>query len=72
LVTDSTAAPLGDRRLVTVVLRLVVDRQERLVNGEVLDAVGISRGRFVRWDQLVGVVRSCAIARREGPGSGAD
>jgi len=42
----------------TLVLRLVLGRRERLVHGEVVDVDGISQGRFAGWRELIRLVRS--------------
>ena len=44
---------LGHRRLVTVVLRLILDRRGLLVHGEVVDEANRLQGRFASWDRLV-------------------
>jgi hypothetical protein len=44
---------LGHRRLVTVVLRLVLDRDGLVVHGEILDNSSRPSGRFAGWDRLV-------------------
>ena len=48
---------LGDRRNVTLILRLVLDRLEQLVYGEVVDADGRRVRRFKTWAQLPGAVQ---------------
>jgi hypothetical protein len=42
---------------VTVIVRLLVDRQGHLEHGEVVDAQGTVRGRFDKWSGLVPAVR---------------
>lgn len=49
---------LGHRRLVTVVLRLVLDRHGVLVHGEVVDAANRRQRRFAGWEGLVPAVRA--------------
>jgi hypothetical protein len=49
---------LADRRSVTVIVRLVLDRQGRLVHGEVIDTKARMRGRFTAWDALVPLLRA--------------
>lgn len=49
---------LGDKRNVTVVLRLLLDDQGRLLDGEALDDHGRSGGRFAGWGGLSLGVRS--------------
>jgi hypothetical protein len=40
---------LTDRRYATVVLRLQLDQQGRLIQGELVDAVGGHKQRFAGW-----------------------
>jgi hypothetical protein len=49
---------LGHRRLVTVVLRLVLDRDGLVVHGEILDNSSRPSGRFAGWDRLVPALRA--------------
>jgi hypothetical protein len=49
---------LGRRRLVTVVLRLVLDRDGLVVRGEILDNSSRPSGRFAGWDRLVPALRA--------------
>ncbi len=55
---------LGERRHVTLILRLVLDRLQGLVYGEIVDADGRHGGHFRAWSELPGVVQSW-IGRRE-------
>jgi hypothetical protein len=43
---------LTEKRHITVILRLVVNQDGRLVHGEVVDVEGKPQGRFVGWQQL--------------------
>ena len=54
----SVVDKLADKRYVTVVLRLLMDRRGRLVRGEVVDAQGEPGGRFVGWRGLIRAVRA--------------
>ncbi len=56
--TLSHVDKLAETRNVAVVLRLVVDRRGRLVHGEVVDAEGKLRGRFMGWQAMVRVLRA--------------
>jgi hypothetical protein len=49
---------LLDLRPVTLILRLLVDRRGRLVQGEVVDVEARPRGRFVGWRGLVRTARA--------------
>ena len=55
---DSTDERLGDKRHVTLVLRLVVNATGRLVHGEIGDLEGTARGRFAAWDKLATSVQA--------------
>jgi hypothetical protein len=61
---------LGRRRLVTVVLRLVLNRQGLLVHGEVVDAANRRQQRFAGWEGLVPAVRAW-LEREPADGGGA-
>jgi hypothetical protein len=49
---------LGERRLVTAVLRLVLDRHDRIVQGQVVAAEGRPARRFVGWRDLGPALRA--------------
>ncbi len=69
---SSDELSLGDRRYVTLVLRLVVDGIGHLKHGEVVDVEGHSRGRFASWRGLARVLAAELAAqqtpRRAAPG----
>jgi hypothetical protein len=48
---------LGDKRILNVVLRIVLDRNGALQQGEVVASRGSSRGRFNTWDAVTPLVR---------------
>lgn len=54
---SSTGERLGDKRHVTLVLRMVVDATGTLMHGEIGDLNGITRGRFAAWDRLAASVQ---------------
>jgi hypothetical protein len=54
---------LGDKRNVTVVLRLVLDREGELTEGEVVDVDGRPGDRFDHWEEMTPAVRRLARAR---------
>lgn len=49
---------LSDHRPITFVVRLVVDRRDQLVYGEVVDSEGTTLGRFREWDALPNLLRA--------------
>jgi hypothetical protein len=55
--TTSHIDRLADKHYVTVIVRLRIDRRERLVHGEVVDTEGNSQGRFAGWRELTHTVR---------------
>jgi hypothetical protein len=61
---------LASRRLVTVILRLVVDQRGRLIYGEVVDESASSRGHFSGWRGLTRTVRQSLIRAEAGPDLG--
>ena len=44
---------LADERVLTVMLRLVIARDGRLVHGEIVDLEGVVRQRFAHWTELL-------------------
>lgn len=54
----STGERLGDKRHITLVLRLVVDGAGTLMHGEIGDLNGMTLGRFAAWDKLAGSVQA--------------
>lgn len=48
---------LGHRRLVTVVLRLVLDHRNVLVHGDIVDGSNRVQGRFAGWERLAPALR---------------
>jgi hypothetical protein len=64
-VSEPFAGDLTARTAVTLVLRLVVNRERNLVYGEALDVTGQSCGRFLRWNELVPIVERCLESRPE-------
>ncbi len=55
--TRSPGEDLSDDQYVTLILRLLVDPEGRLVHGEVLDAAGRPCRRFRVWSGLARAVR---------------
>jgi hypothetical protein len=58
------ADQLDDRRHVTLILRLVVERDGALVYGEVLTVDAESKGRFATWQSMPRVI-SAALTSAE-------
>ncbi len=56
---------LSDGRLVTVIVRLLMDRRGRLKYGELVDNRGLAFGRFTRWRALCHAARGLAITLSE-------
>ena len=52
---------LGDQRHVTVILRLVLDAEDHLVYGKVLDVEAQTCGSFNEWRALAQAVRHCVV-----------
>jgi len=57
LPTTSDVDKLAERRYVTVILRLLIDQQQRLICGEVVDTEGQAQGQFIGWRELIRMVR---------------
>jgi hypothetical protein len=53
---------LFEVRNVTLLMRLVIAGDGRLLHGEFLDLQGQQCGRFHNWDQILPVLRSCVAA----------
>jgi hypothetical protein len=53
---EAPADQLGDRRHVTFILRLVVERDGTLAYGELLSLDLVPKGRFTTWDGLLTVL----------------
>lgn len=57
---------LADKRYVTRVLRLVLDRRGRFLYGQLVDAEGADLGRFNRWRDLLPLLRASVEAPEGG------
>ncbi len=59
--------PLGeqleDTRYVTAVLRFVLDREGRMLRGEIADAAGRATRRFTDWDGALRALKSWLAAQ---------
>ena len=49
---------LAEKRYVTVILRLLLDRQGRLVQGEVVNTASQVQGRFAGWRGMSRTLRT--------------
>lgn len=49
---------LGEKRYATLILRLVLDQQGRLMHGELVDVAGGFSNRFVAWRGLIHALRA--------------
>jgi hypothetical protein len=57
LVDDRLSDMLSGKQEVTVILRLLMDEQGKLVHGNLVDVDGQSRGRFSDWGDLVSLLQ---------------
>jgi hypothetical protein len=57
---------LVDRTPVSVVLRLLLDKQGRLVHGESLEGTSGSISRFSNWEELISAVQAVIAHHRQG------
>ncbi len=55
---------LSEKHYVTVVVRLLLDRRDRLVHGEIVDMDGKAQGQFVKWRGLIRTVRDYLTSRQ--------
>lgn len=60
---SGSADKLADRRHVTVVLRLLLDRHGRLIYGEVVDPAAHPQRRFVGWRGVTRAIRAWLSAQ---------
>jgi len=56
---------LSDRRYVTVVLRLLLDKRGRLIHGELVDTAGALQERFVGWRGLLRAVKTWLMQQEQ-------
>jgi hypothetical protein len=62
LSTQPQSDQLSNKAYITVILRVLIDKQGRLVHGEVIDQQGHLRSRFSSWQWLGTAVRSALQA----------
>lgn len=65
--TGDAGDQLSDKRYVTIMLRLVLDRANRLVQGEFVDLNGQLLGRFASCTGLANALRQWLSAPPGGP-----
>lgn len=58
---------LADARYVTIILRLLLDPQGELIQGEILGAEGEPEERFSGWQGLTGRLRRLLASQRTDP-----
>ena len=49
---------LGDKRHVTLILRLAIDKDGRLARGELINLSGVVMGRFIEWPKLTQMIQA--------------
>ena len=49
---------LSDKHYVTMVVRLLLDRHDQLVRGEIFNVEQATQGHFEVWQNMLGVLRS--------------
>ncbi len=57
---------LAEKRHIIVILRLVVDRHDRLLDGQLVDTEGTLGGRFHQWRDVTSTVRNWLAASKVG------
>lgn len=57
---------LSSKQYVTLVLRLVLNKQDRLDHGELIDLSGKNEGRFNNWEGLVHVLEVWLSGQEKG------
>ena len=58
---------LADKRHITLILRLAIDKDDQLVYGELVDLRGVSIGRFVEWPKLAQIIQTWISSQGAGP-----
>ena len=58
---------LANKRHITLILRLAIDKDDQLVYGELVDLGGVSIGRFVEWPKLAQVIQTWMTNQDTGP-----
>lgn len=61
--TKPNGERLADKRNVTLILRLVLDRDGKLMHGELVDVGGKVQTRFIRWRELTRTVRAWLVSQ---------
>jgi hypothetical protein len=60
---------LAGKRNATLILRLVLDQQGRLMHGELMDVAGGPPDRFVAWRGLIRTVRAWLTSQEQAEAS---
>ena len=58
---------LADKRHITLILRLAIDKDDQLVYGELVDLGGVAIGRFVEWPKLAQIIQTWISSQDAGP-----
>ena len=66
LVDDGLSDMLSEKHQVTVILRMLMDEQGKLLHGNLVDVDGQSRGRFSNWGDLVNLLRQWFDSQERG------
>ncbi len=57
---------LADKRHITLILRLAIDRDTQLVYGELVNLEGVSIGRFMEWPKFTEVLQAWLASQGNG------
>lgn len=57
--SPSSVERLADQRYLTVLLRLVLNAQNELVYGEIINSAGDVCDRFQQWERILALVQLC-------------
>ncbi|HRQ40323.1 MAG TPA: hypothetical protein PLD25_20620 [Chloroflexota bacterium] len=49
---------LADKRHMTLILRLAIDKENQLVHGELVNLRGVVIGRFMEWPKLTQMIQT--------------
>ena len=57
---------LADKRHITLILRLAIDKDAQLVYGELVNLEGVSIGHFMEWPKLTEVIQTWFASQGNG------
>ncbi len=57
MLSPTDVEPLADKQYLFVIVRLLMDKERRLVHGEVVDEAGTARKHFVEWEGLLPAIQ---------------